>query len=115
MWFGTSGRYSKPAHFCPDPPLYARLCRDREGEWVGVELEKPTGKNSGTVDGVRLFECAENCGVFTRREHLVIEPSVDTKVVGEHNRSETEAEAEERRQKEDIMSMARAVFAVNGC
>ena len=44
----------------------------------------------------------------------MIEPSVDTKVVGEHNKSETEAEAEERRQKEDIMSMASAVFAASG-
>ena len=27
------------------------------GIWVGVELEEPRGKNNGTVDGKKYFNC----------------------------------------------------------
>lgn len=32
---------------------------------VGVELDKPIGKNSGTIGGHQYFNCAEKCGVLT--------------------------------------------------
>ena len=28
-----------------------------DGVWVGVELEEPRGKNNGTVDGRKYFNC----------------------------------------------------------
>lgn len=34
------------------------------GDWIGVELDVPDGKNNGTVQGVRYFECAEKYGKF---------------------------------------------------
>jgi len=37
-----------------------------EGEWVGVELDIPDGKNNGTVQGVKYFECADKYGKFYR-------------------------------------------------
>ena len=58
---------------------YQRLSsvrRGRDGEWVGVELDEAIGKNSGSVKGVQLFVCGENCGLFTRAERLVVEPSL---------------------------------------
>lgn len=36
------------------------------GEWIGVELEEATGKNDGSVQGKRYFECAAGYGIFCR-------------------------------------------------
>lgn len=34
------------------------------GQWVGVQLDIPDGKNNGTVNGVKYFECADRYGKF---------------------------------------------------
>ncbi|KAJ3425053.1 guanine nucleotide exchange factor [Anaeramoeba flamelloides] len=36
------------------------------GDWVGVELEKPVGRNSGIINQVKYFECTKKCGIFVR-------------------------------------------------
>lgn len=36
------------------------------GEWIGVELDTPNGKNNGSVNNKAYFECAEHHGVFVR-------------------------------------------------
>ena len=36
----------------------------RHRGWIGVEVDEPVGVNSGDVDGVRYFNCAERCGIF---------------------------------------------------
>jgi CAP-Gly domain len=36
------------------------------GDWVGVELEDDSGKNDGSVQGERYFECEPKRGMFCR-------------------------------------------------
>ncbi|ERT00172.1 hypothetical protein HMPREF1624_03541 [Sporothrix schenckii ATCC 58251] len=58
---GTRGiiRFAGRPHFAP-------------GDWVGVELEAPTGKNDGSVQGERYFDCAMGYGMFLRPKAVTV-------------------------------------------
>ena len=39
------------------------------GLWIGIDLEEPRGKNNGTVDGKKYFNCKvllsyDQCGIL---------------------------------------------------
>lgn len=42
------------------------------GVWVGVEMDEPTGKGDGSVDGVRYFQCSPKHAVFVRADKVTV-------------------------------------------
>ncbi|XP_016360875.1 CAP-Gly domain-containing linker protein 1 isoform X2 [Sinocyclocheilus anshuiensis] len=40
------------------------------GQWAGIVLDEPIGKNDGSVSGVRYFQCDALQGIFTRPSKL---------------------------------------------
>lgn len=55
---------------------YVGETRFAQGEWIGVELAEPFGKNDGSVQGVRYFECRRGHGLFLRQHLLEEAPSI---------------------------------------
>ncbi|XP_012155796.1 kinesin-like protein KIF13A isoform X4 [Ceratitis capitata] len=43
------------------------------GTWIGVELDTPTGKNDGTVQGMQYFQCKPKHGIFVRYDKLILD------------------------------------------
>lgn len=39
-----------------------------KGRWIGVHLDKPEGKNDGSVNGVKYFSCPAGHGIFVKPE-----------------------------------------------
>lgn len=44
----------------------------KPGLWVGVELDTPSGKNDGSVNGVSYFTCKSKFGIFVRPDKCKI-------------------------------------------
>lgn len=42
------------------------------GEWIGVVLDSPSGRNDGSVEEVRYFECEPGHGVFVRPSQVTL-------------------------------------------
>ncbi|XP_056359879.1 CAP-Gly domain-containing linker protein 1 isoform X3 [Oenanthe melanoleuca] len=55
------------------------------GQWAGIVLDEPIGKNDGSVAGVRYFQCEPLRGIFTRPSKLT------RKVVTEDEANGTQA------------------------
>ena len=46
-----------------------------KGLWTGVELESPSGKNNGSIEGVKYFTCAPRHGLFSPASKVVVIPA----------------------------------------
>nr|XP_040051431.1 CAP-Gly domain-containing linker protein 1 isoform X6 [Gasterosteus aculeatus aculeatus] len=54
-------------------PGHIRFLGDAQfapGQWAGIVLDEPIGKNDGSVAGVRYFQCEALRGIFTRPSKL---------------------------------------------
>ncbi|MCJ1271590.1 hypothetical protein MMC22_011492 [Lobaria immixta] len=45
---------------------------DGPGPWVGIELDEPTGKNDGSLNGTRYFDAKPSTGVFVREKRVEV-------------------------------------------
>lgn len=43
-----------------------------ENVWVGIEFDEPVGKNSGVIDGVRIFQCRPSHGSFVKPKQVEV-------------------------------------------
>eukprot|EP00949_MAST-11_sp_MAST-11-sp1_P002531 g2531.t1 len=58
----------------------------KDGNWCGIELDRPLGKNDGSVKGVRYFHCKPMYGLFARPETIeVVHPGASN--AGAHLRN----------------------------
>ncbi|KAH7825719.1 putative CAP-GLY domain-containing protein [Monocercomonoides exilis] len=44
----------------------------KSGLFVGIELDEPIGKNDGSFEGKKIFECAEKHGIFVRNKDIEV-------------------------------------------
>ncbi|UYV78370.1 hypothetical protein LAZ67_16001089 [Cordylochernes scorpioides] len=44
------------------------------GDWAGIVLDEPVGKNDGSVSGIRYFQCQPKRGMFARLHRLTRYP-----------------------------------------
>ncbi|RXN25338.1 CAP-Gly domain-containing linker 1-like isoform X1 [Labeo rohita] len=52
------------------------------GQWAGIVLDEPIGKNDGSVAGVRYFQCEDLRGIFTRPSKLSRTPVAEREANG---------------------------------
>jgi len=57
-----------------------------EGQWIGVVLTEPVGKNDGSVKGHKYFDCPPNHGLFVRA-HQVVKATTEAAPVSKRDSS----------------------------
>ncbi|EEQ30676.1 hypothetical protein McanMca71_000633 [Microsporum canis] len=67
----TAGQLIKLADGRHARVRYTGTTRFASGEWIGLELEDATGKNDGSVQGERYFECEYGYGMFVRAPAII--------------------------------------------
>ena len=54
------------------------------GIWCGIELNKPDGRNNGTVKGVQYFQCKFSYGIFVPADKVI--PVDGEGTIGKHGK-----------------------------
>ncbi|KAH8871857.1 CAP-Gly domain-containing linker protein 3 [Schistosoma japonicum] len=90
-------KYLGPTEFAP-------------GEWAGIELNEPIGKNDGSVAGVRYFTCKPNHGLFaavSKVVHVGSKDAIRTSAFDGSKNSQT------RRSQESLLSYTSNLSSVS--
>lgn len=72
--FLASGSYGEAdAEYMLGTVRYVGRAVFSHGDWLGIELDGPFGKNNGLVMGCKYFHCKKDHGLFVRPEAIMAE------------------------------------------
>ncbi|EFA86144.1 dynactin 150 kDa subunit [Heterostelium album PN500] len=72
---GTRVTISGKPEFGEGTVRYVGMTKFNSGRWVGIELDQPVGKNDGSVQGVKYFDCKAPHGIFVKINVVVPSPN----------------------------------------
>ena len=86
------------------------------GQWVGIALDKPEGKNDGTVNGVQYFGCKDLHGLFVKKVQCKLDRSLTKRTAqpdyGENDADETVRKGEDETSKNATKMERTLIFQV---